>query len=97
MGLLGPTVKRPDRRPKEGRHSATGAYADLELSELAMDIAKLSHQLSYDAERLRYASAHLSPFSVGARASGYAGEIGGKDDDIAVLVARVTPGLKAKL
>eukprot|EP00347_Sterkiella_histriomuscorum_P017594 403348740 len=48
-----------------------------------------SNCLANTAEKLSYDKTYDSPFSVGARAAGRSHRIGGKDDDITVIVAQI--------
>ncbi|CAG0913003.1 unnamed protein product [Notodromas monacha] len=62
------------------------SYADATaVQETADLIARRAHELSRDAN-------YASPFAVNARAAGFINEVGGKIDDITVLLATVAAG-----
>ena len=73
----------PEPHPSLGHPSLSQPGPGLAAPDsLARTIALATYHRSLDAEA-------LSPFALEARAEGYAAEIGGKPDDISVLVATV--------
>ena len=51
------------------------------------DVSLVAEMLAKEAERYSYIQSHMSPFAESARAHGYEYAIGGKPDDITVIVA----------
>ena len=75
----------PEPHPSLG-HPSLSQAGPAAPDSLARTIALATYHRSLDAEA-------LSPFALEARAEGYAAEIGGKPDDISVLVATVRAAL----
>ena len=53
------------------------------------DVSLVAEMLAKEAERYSYLQSYMSPFAESARAHGYEYAMGGKPDDITVIVAQV--------
>lgn len=53
------------------------------------DVSMVAEMLAKEAERYSYIQSYMSPFAESARAHGYEYAVGGKPDDISVIVAQV--------